>query len=526
MSRSISFKQKILALVLSAMLGILALSIISSLRTERLARDGRQELLVAAVQSAYNIAAGFKAQAASGALSDADAQRAASEAIRQARYGGADGKSDYFYIWTVDGGTVMHPMHPEWSGKPMLGKLLGPSGQDELKRLLDAVAADAGGRAFVPALFPRPGPTQHLPKLQGGMRLDGWNWVIGSGVYMDDLDALVRRNRVADAAIAMALLAVLGSIGYLVARGVLRQIGGEPAAALAVMSQVAQGNLGARMQPATPGSLLHGLQTMIGALRGTIEQVHSASQNIRTATDEIAVGNLDLSQRTEETASSLQQTAASLEHLTKTVHQTADAAHSATELAGAAAGAAQRGGQVVDQVVATMGGIDESSRRIADIIGTIDGIAFQTNILALNAAVEAARAGEQGRGFAVVASEVRLLAQRSAGAAKEIKSLIATSVERVESGSRLVGDAGAAMREIVADVQRVAGIITEISASSSGQSAEIGQLNGAVGQLDQMTQQNAALVEQSAAAAESLKQQAIGLADAVGIFGLQPGATG
>ena len=194
MFRNSSFKQKILVLVGTAVIGFVVLSVIAALRSQQLAIDGRRGQLVAAVQSAYNIAAGYQAQAASGALTDADARRAAADAIRVARYGGADGRSDYFYIWTTDGAAVMHPMHPEWSGKPMLGKLLGAKGEDELKRLLDAVAADAGGSAFVPAMFPRPGRTEPVPKLQYGVRLAGWNWVIGSGVYMDDLDAVVDRS--------------------------------------------------------------------------------------------------------------------------------------------------------------------------------------------------------------------------------------------------------------------------------------------------------------------------------------------
>jgi len=520
MFRKLSFKRKILVLVVTAVLGFVVLSVISTMRNERIVIEGRRAELVTAVQSAYNIAAAYQARAASGAMPEAEARRAAIEAIRVARYGGADGKSEYFYIWTTDGSTVMHPMRPEWDGKPMLGKLLDANGGDTLKRLLDAVAADSGGRAFAQAYFPRPGQTRAVPKLQFGMKVGGWNWVVGSGVYMDDLDALVHQGRIVDGAIALALLAVVAGVGYVIARGVLRQIGGEPSEAMAVMEEVARGNLGAHIRHTAPGSLMHGLETMIAALRRTIEQVRTSTESIRTASNEIAIGNTDLSQRTEETASSLQQTASSLEHLTSTVRQTADSARTASQLATAASDTAARGGEGVEQVVTTMNGIDESSRRIADIIGTIDGIAFQTNILALNAAVEAARAGEQGRGFAVVASEVRSLAQRSAGAAKEIKALIQTSVERVETGSKLVGDAGATMREIVVSVQRVTDIIGEITAASTGQSTEIGQINTAVGQLDQMTQQNAALVEESAAAAESLKQQALKLGEVVGVFRL------
>lgn len=248
--------------------------------------------------------------------------------------------------------------------------------------------------------------------------------------------------------------------------------------------------------------------------------VRSASNSITTASTEIAIGAQDLSQRTEQTAANLEEAASSMEQLTGTVRQTADAALTANQLASSASTAAAKGGDVVSQVVTTMDEINNSSKKINDIIGVIDGIAFQTNILALNAAVEAARAGEQGRGFAVVASEVRSLAQRSAEAAKEIKTLIGASVDRVEVGSRLVAAAGASMSDIVASVQRVSDIIGEITAASSEQSDGIGQVNSAVVHLDQMTQQNAALVEESAAAAESLKDQARRLTEVVSVFRL------
>nr|WP_295074894.1 methyl-accepting chemotaxis protein [uncultured Roseateles sp.] len=264
--------------------------------------------------------------------------------------------------------------------------------------------------------------------------------------------------------------------------------------------------------------LMRSLQHMQHALQVLVGQLRTSADSIRTASVEIATGNQDLSGRTEQTASNLQQAASSMTQLTGTVKQTADSARTANQLASSASNAAAKGGEVVGHVVATMDDINTSSRKISDIIGVIDGIAFQTNILALNAAVEAARAGEQGRGFAVVASEVRSLAQRSAEAAKEIKTLIGASVERVEVGTRLVQEAGESMTEIVTSVQRVSDIIGEISAAASEQSDGIGQVNQSVLQLDQMTQQNAALVEESAAAAESLKDQAERLAEAVDKF--------
>ena len=302
-----------------------------------------------------------------------------------------------------------------------------------------------------------------------------------------------------------------------------RKLTQELARAAAIAGEVAAGNLAVEATSERQdevGDLVRALGAMTAQLGDSMRTVLDSSESIRTASAEIATGNLDLSVRTEQTASSLQQAAASMEQLTGTVKQSADSARQANQLASKAAKVAERGGQVVAQVVSTMTEINVASKKIGDIIGVIDGIAFQTNILALNAAVEAARAGEQGRGFAVVASEVRSLAQRSAQAAKEIKALIGASVDKVEGGSRLVADAGQTMNEIVSSVQRVSHIINEITAASTEQSDGIGQVNTAVVQLDQMTQQNAALVEQSAAAADSLKDQASKLATVVGNFRL------
>ncbi|EER58622.1 methyl-accepting chemotaxis sensory transducer [Acidovorax delafieldii 2AN] len=273
------------------------------------------------------------------------------------------------------------------------------------------------------------------------------------------------------------------------------------------------------------GQLVAAMGRMQQSLRGLVRQVQDAAGNISTASSEIATGNHDLSQRTEQTAANLEEAASSMEMLTSTVQQSAQSSRQASDFAASAAEVAARGGAVVSQVVTTMDQITTSSRKIADITGVIDSIAFQTNILALNAAVEAARAGEQGRGFAVVASEVRSLAQRSAEAAREIKGLIGSSVERVEDGSRLVSQAGETMTEIVSSVRRVSGIISEITASAAEQSDNIGHISQSVTQLDQMTQQNAALVEQSTAASESLREQATQLTRAVSQFKLHGEAT-
>ncbi|HEX7688731.1 MAG TPA: methyl-accepting chemotaxis protein [Burkholderiaceae bacterium] len=518
MFQNLGFKHKIGALVGVSVAGLCVFAAVSLVELRDGIVDGRKRQLVAAVDSARSIAASYQALAASGSMSEADAQKAAKDALRGQRYGKA--LADYVYVFSRQGDGVMHPFKRDWDGQHMLGKVKDGDGMDIVQGVVDASSGPTGAGFFM-TKFPRPGQTTPVPKLQYVEALKGWDWVIGSGVYTDDVDAEVRSALLEGLGIAAALLLAIGAIGFLVARSVLRQIGGDPSDALRAMDEVARGDLSTDVRTDVPGSLLAGLSQMIVSLRTTVSQVRHATDSIATASGQIAAGNHDLSARTEQTASNLQQTAASMEELTGTVNQTSDSARKANELAGSATAAANKGGEVVSQVVATMDDINASSKRIGDIIGVIDGIAFQTNILALNAAVEAARAGEHGRGFAVVASEVRSLAQRSAGAAKEIKTLIAASVERVDSGSRLVAAAGSSMTDIVSSVGRVSAIIGEITNAAGEQSSGIGQVNGAVSQLDQMTQQNAALVEESAAAAESLKEQARRLAEVVEVFRLE-----
>jgi len=351
-----------------------------------------------------------------------------------------------------------------------------------------------------------------------------WALVEANRAVLDELlqerasEAATQRNLIVLAMLAGVLLSVYIYVGIYLSMAASMRHASRAAQAIAA-GQL--GTVQAAISKDEFADLVADLRQADQALARVIAGVKQSSESIATASAEIATGTQDLSMRTEQTASSLQQTAASMEQLTGTVSQSTQAAGSARELSSSAADVARRGGQVVQQVVQTMDAINDSSRRIGDIIGVIDGIAFQTNILALNAAVEAARAGEQGRGFAVVAGEVRNLAQRSAEAAKEIKQLIATSVDKVEAGSRLVGEAGGTMTEIVDSVGRVNQVIGEISSAAHEQSQGIAEVNTAVSKLDQMTQQNAALVEESAAAAESLKEQARRLAEVVGSFRIQ-----
>jgi methyl-accepting chemotaxis protein len=324
------------------------------------------------------------------------------------------------------------------------------------------------------------------------------------------------------AVMTVALIALAFGISEWVVRRLAGQLGGEPAYAKEIASRIAAGDLSNQivLGRKDKSSMLYALHDMQSGLATTVSDIASSADAIATASGEISMGNLDLSQRTEQQAMALERTASSMEQLTSTVRQNADNAKQASTLANNASAIAEKGGDVVSRVVATMNEINDSARSIGDIIGVIEGIAFQTNILALNAAVEAARAGEEGRGFSVVAAEVRNLAQRSAGAAKEIKGLISTSVERVSNGSTLAQDAGQTMDEVVKAVKRVTDIMGEISAASSEQSAGIEEINLAVTQMDSGTQQNAALVEQATAAARSLDDQARGLKQMVGKFRL------
>ena len=324
--------------------------------------------------------------------------------------------------------------------------------------------------------------------------------------------------------LALSGLALLVSLAasVLITRGLIRKLGGEPGTVADIASQIAGGNLAVVIHTRSDNqaSLMHAMKRMRDSLAAIAEQVHTSTDTLATASEQIATGNFDLSTRTQEQASALEQCAASMEELNATVKQNADHARHANQLATTAADVATQGGTVVARVIDTMGAISESARKVTEIIGVIDSIAFQTNILALNAAVEAARAGEQGRGFAVVASEVRGLAQRSAAAAKEIKLLISDSVNHVDAGNLLVEQAGNTMQDVVASIHRVTSIVTEIMGATDEQASGIDQIHRAITQMDEVTQQNAALVEEAAAAAESMREQSNRLVGVVSVFKL------
>ncbi|HWV64012.1 MAG TPA: methyl-accepting chemotaxis protein, partial [Oxalicibacterium sp.] len=424
---------------------------------------------------------------------------------------------EYFWINDMHPTMVMHPISPALEGKD-LTENKDPTGKHLFVEFVKVVKADGAG--FVPYLWAKPGSTKPVPKISYVKGFAPWGWIIGSGIYLDTVQATILERLLYFSISALILAAILFAIGLVIARGLLRQLGGEPDYAASVASSIAAGDLtvDVQLRKGDSGSLLFAMRGMRDSLARIVSEVRGGTDTIATASSQIASGNLDLSSRTEEQASSLEETASSMEELTSTVKQNVDNAKQANQLAATASDVAAKGGTVMTEVVETMRSINDSSKKIVDIIGVIDGIAFQTNILALNAAVEAARAGEQGRGFAVVASEVRSLAQRSAAAAKEIKALIGDSVGKVDAGTALVDQAGETMREVVDSIGRVTLMMGDITTASQEQSAGIEEVNQAIGQMDQVTQQNAALVEEAAAAAASLQEQANNLAQIVSVF--------
>ncbi|RQZ26521.1 hypothetical protein DIE14_14735 [Burkholderia sp. Bp9017] len=512
MSR-MSLNRKLWLALALVWIGLLGVGAWSAYETRATMLAERKAGIANLVDSAAGIVRAYHALAQNGTLPEADAKRDALASLAAMRYG------DSGYVFVMDSKPVvlMHPTLPKLVGT-QVGDYLDPDGKPLFVTILNAAKATGSGFAEYRGRLPH--SETAVPKISYVARFAPWDWNISSGVFLKDIDTACYRTLFGHLAVVFVIGFVISAAMLVIIRNVRGSLGGEPDEAAALAIRIAQGDL-SRPVPVRDGdstSMMAAMRDMQARLQAAIGGVRQSAESIASASREIASGNDDLSQRTEEQAASLEETAASMEQLTATVKQNADNARQASGLANNASEIARAGNDVVSRVIGTMGEIDDSSRKIADIIGVIEGIAFQTNILALNAAVEAARAGEQGRGFAVVAGEVRSLAQRSATAAKEIRELIVDSVERVRNGSMLVGQAGTTMGEILQAVARVTDIMGEIAAASEEQASGITQVGRAVTQMDQVTQQNAALVEEAAAAAALLQEQAGRLRDAVGAF--------
>ena len=472
--------------------------------------EARMEATRQHVEVAHGLIRWAQAKEASGKLPRDQAQQMALQALSELRYD----KSEYFWVNDMQPRVLMHPIKPELNGKDV-GDVKDPNGLALFKAFV--IKVRESGKGFVAYQWPKPGSDRPVDKVSYVIGFEPWGWIVGSGVYTGDLhDAALKKAEWTAGIVVASLLfaAYLFLCFYRVMEGGLRETRRH-------LRAMTQGDLTTSPSPwggDEAAQLMLELRDMQDSLRGMVLRVRRSSDEIVHSSSEIASGALDLSARTEQAAANLEQSAASMEEIASTVRSTAESTQEASRVARHNAQTASDGGRVMGDVVRTMEGIRASSSKIGEITATIDSIAFQTNILALNAAVEAARAGDQGRGFAVVASEVRVLAQRSAQAAREIKGLIASSLEQVEAGTTVVRGAGSTIEEIVSSSQRVDRLLGEVATGAREQSLGVGQIGQAVQELDRMTQQNAAMVEQTAAAASAMKEQAHTLADEVARF--------
>jgi methyl-accepting chemotaxis protein len=509
----INVSKRLGALVLSSLLGIIAISVFFVVTEKNLILKEHQLGIQNTVEVASSLVEHYQKQVTESKMSEADAKQAALVAVKAIRFG----ENGYMWINDTQPKMLMHPILPAMEGQDLSDKK-DSKGKALYIEMRDI--AKSKGAGFVSFMWPKPNSTVPVEKLAYVKLNTQWSWVISSGVYLDSIDTLIYQRTIQILIIVVVISLLLFALGFIIARGLTKQLGCEPQYAMDITSAIAAGDLTVHIEldAKNQTSLLYSIFSMRNSLRDIIREVRKGTESIVTSSTEIASGNMDLSSRTESQASALEETAASMLTLTDAVNLNSSHARNANQMAASASSVAVKGGAVVNQVIDTMSVINASSQKIVDIISVIDGIAFQTNILALNAAVEAARAGEQGRGFAVVASEVRSLAQRSASAAKEIKMLIGDSVESVKLGTQLVDQAGDTMKEILESVENVTQIMEEITKASDEQATGIAQVNTAIHEMDDVTQQNAALVEQAAAAATAMQEQAHALTQVVHMF--------
>ncbi|WP_051481713.1 methyl-accepting chemotaxis protein [Paraburkholderia nodosa] len=501
----LSFKQKLgLPLVLS-LLCLMFLSIADAYRSREIRLEERKFDLVHTTQIALATIAMYAKKASAGELSNDEARRGAMDVIRNMRYG--ESGSGYFSIVNSKGVVLMYPFDASLQNRPL--SELSPKVAAIVQAQIDTAARTGSG--FQRFDYPKEtsGVTTNAARIAYIDTYRPWDWIINTSLFVDDIDAAFYSNLLQSLGLCAVVALAMSSVVVVLNRSIVRTVGGDPGYAVAIAGQIAENDLTASIvtMPNDRVSLLYSMKRMQANLSGAINGVKTCAESIASAAAQISAGDRDLSRRTEQQAASLEETAASMAELSSRVIQNADNVRQASQLAAQAVQVAERSSGVVSRVVNAMGSIDASSGRIAEIVGIIESIAFQTNILALNAAVEAARAGEQGRGFAVVASEVRSLAQRSSSASKEIRGLIQDSVGHVRSGVEFVNAAGASMDEIMQAIQRVTDLMGEIAAASAEQSHGIDQVNRAVSEMDRTTQHNAAYVEEAAAATQSLDDQ-------------------